>query len=316
VRQHHQRRRRTHALGRARDQLTVVATGDAPITYQWRLDGADIPGATSSTLSFASLAGTDEGSYDCVVTNPCGSTTSSAAAITLGGGPGIVQQPSAQTACEGENASFTVAASGASSFQWRRNAAPLSDGPSGSGSTISGATTASLTITGVSATDMADYDCVLTSSCGSTTTAAVALAVSPGVTITQQPVDTGGCTGASVSLSVTATGGAPLTYQWRRNGSPISGATSDTLNIASLAGSSAGSYDCIVTEPCESVTSNAAEVDVCLPDYNCSGVVSVQDIFDFMAGYFAGEPRADLNESGVISVQDIFDFLAAYFTGC
>jgi hypothetical protein len=50
-------------------------------------------------------------------------------------------------------------------------------------------------------------------------------------------------------------------------------------------------------------------------DYNDSGVVSVQDIFDFLAGYFAGEACADFNGSGTISVQDIFDFLAAYFAG-
>jgi hypothetical protein len=42
----------------------------------------------------------------------------------------------------------------------------------------------------------------------------------------------------------------------------------------------------------------------------------VQDIFDFLAAYFAGNPRADFNHSTTISVQDIFDFLAAYFAGC
>jgi hypothetical protein len=42
----------------------------------------------------------------------------------------------------------------------------------------------------------------------------------------------------------------------------------------------------------------------------------VQDIFDFLTAYFAGDLRADFNHSGAISVQDIFDFLAAYFAGC
>jgi hypothetical protein len=57
-------------------------------------------------------------------------------------------------------------------------------------------------------------------------------------------------------------------------------------------------------------------VATCPADFNHSGVASVQDIFDFLAAYFAGDPRADFNASGVISVQDIFDFLAAYFAGC
>jgi hypothetical protein len=52
------------------------------------------------------------------------------------------------------------------------------------------------------------------------------------------------------------------------------------------------------------------------PDYNRSGSVSVQDIFDFLSGYFAGDAEADFNGTGGISVQDIFDFLAAFFAGC
>jgi hypothetical protein len=54
----------------------------------------------------------------------------------------------------------------------------------------------------------------------------------------------------------------------------------------------------------------------CPADINCSGAVSVQDIFDFLALYFAGAPKADVNGSGSDSVQDIFDFLAVYFAGC
>jgi hypothetical protein len=54
----------------------------------------------------------------------------------------------------------------------------------------------------------------------------------------------------------------------------------------------------------------------CAADYNQSGAVTVQDIFDFLAGYFSGDPAADFNGVGGLSVQDIVDFLAAYFTGC
>ncbi len=53
----------------------------------------------------------------------------------------------------------------------------------------------------------------------------------------------------------------------------------------------------------------------CPADFNLSGAVSVQDIFDFLAAYFANDPRANFNFFGGITVQDIFDFLAAYFGG-
>jgi|GEM_PF-5384024 len=55
---------------------------------------------------------------------------------------------------------------------------------------------------------------------------------------------------------------------------------------------------------------------ICLADYNCSGSLSVQDLLDFLTGYFAQSSAADTNGSGTWTVQDIFDFLAGYFAGC
>lgn len=55
-------------------------------------------------------------------------------------------------------------------------------------------------------------------------------------------------------------------------------------------------------------------VNACPSDWNLSGSVSVQDIFDFLISYFAG--TGDYNGVGGTTVQDIFDFLAAYFVGC
>jgi hypothetical protein len=67
--------------------VSVSATGT--VTYQWRKGGAavanggSISGATTATLSINPAASGDAGSYDCVVTNACGSTTSAAAALTV-----------------------------------------------------------------------------------------------------------------------------------------------------------------------------------------------------------------------------------------
>ena len=54
----------------------------------------------------------------------------------------------------------------------------------------------------------------------------------------------------------------------------------------------------------------------CRADFNGTGGPTVQDIFDFLASYFAGSLLADFNGNGVVAVQDIFDYLAAYFAGC
>jgi hypothetical protein len=64
------------------------------------------------------------------------------------------------------------------------------------------------------------------------------------------------------------------------------------------------------------VASDVAMLTLCPADFNCSGASSVQDIFDFLAAYFAGAPVADINGTGGLSVQDMFDYLAAYFGAC
>lgn len=57
-------------------------------------------------------------------------------------------------------------------------------------------------------------------------------------------------------------------------------------------------------------------LDLCPGDYNNDSGSSVQDLFEFLAGFFAGAAPADINGSGVISVQDLYDWLAAWFGGC
>jgi hypothetical protein len=142
------------------------------------------------------------------------------------------------------------------------------------------------------------------------------------------------CHGGSITLGVSASaspGGAAITYRWERLdgqsftplsdgptpwSSNISGATTPNLTITGLRPPDARYYHCIATNSCGSTPSAFQILDLCAADFNCSGAITVQDIFDFLAAYFAGNPLADFNGSGGISVQDIFDFLAAYFAGC
>lgn len=54
-------------------------------------------------------------------------------------------------------------------------------------------------------------------------------------------------------------------------------------------------------------------ITVCLLDVNFDHLITVQDIFDFLGFWFAGNPRADWNHSGSLNIQDIFDFLNDWF---
>jgi hypothetical protein len=63
------------------------------------------------------------------------------------------------------------------SLRWRKNATPLPDGPTGTGSVVSGAATASLTIAGITPEDAGTYDIVIANTCGSTASAPAAVSV-------------------------------------------------------------------------------------------------------------------------------------------
>ena len=108
------------------------------------------------------------------------------------------------------------------------------------------------------AADAANYDVVVSNSCGTATSTAVALTVNALPAITTQPSSQAACTGGSVTFSVAATGGG-LTYQWRKDGNPIASATNNSYTINSVAASDAGTYTVVVSGTCTpSVTSSGA----------------------------------------------------------
>lgn len=54
----------------------------------------------------------------------------------------------------------------------------------------------------------------------------------------------------------------------------------------------------------------------CLGDFNASGAISVQDVFDYLRAFFTGDTGADVDGADGVTVEDLFVFLAAYFSGC
>jgi hypothetical protein len=65
-----------------------------------------------------------------------------------------------------------------------------------------------------------------------------------------------------------------------------------------------------------SPASKPATTCPCRADFNTTGSVTLQDIFDFLAAWFSHDTRSDTNADSAITVQDIFDFLALWFAGC
>ncbi len=67
--------------------FSVVATGTPPLICQWRLNGANIAGATTASYTRTNAQSADAGSYTVVVTNGAGTVTSSAAVLTVNNAP-------------------------------------------------------------------------------------------------------------------------------------------------------------------------------------------------------------------------------------
>ena len=182
--------------------FTVAATG-TDLKYQWQIDRNDGKG-------FADIAGADRASYttsevdkncngykyQCVISNSAGSVTTGAATLTVTEDvtppvqptvkkPGISKQPQNVSVKAGEQATFTVKATGTDlTYQWqinRNNGKGFVD--------ITGADKASYT-TGV--VDMLcngyKYQCVISNSAGSVTTNAATLTVTESTTPSPDPV--------------------------------------------------------------------------------------------------------------------------------
>ncbi len=251
--------------------FTVVASGTAPLSYQWKKNGVNISGATSATYTIANAQAANAASYTVAVSNVAGSTLSNAATLTVNPAavaPTITQQPQSLTVTAGQPASFSVSASGTAplSYQWKK-----------AGVNISGATTATFTIANAQAADAASYTVVVSNSAGSITSSGATLTVNPAPiapTITQQPQSLTVNTGQSAAFSVVASGTAPLSYQWKKNGTNISGATASTYSIASVQISHAGNYSVTVSNAGGSVTSFNASLTVNQPTYTIAGLVT------------------------------------------
>ena len=235
--------------------LNVTASNAA--AYQWRLNNVNINGATGSTYTATNFTSANSGKYDVIVSSGSGCyALSNAAVVTVGSGtaPTITSQPTTVNGCAGQAATFTVGASGTSlSYQWRKN-----------GANIPNATGTSYTLTAVTSADAGQYDVVVSGTCGNTISTAASLNVQPAISLTSQPGNQISCPGGSATFSVTASG-TGLSYQWRKNGNPISNATSASYTIPSVSGADAGQYDAIVSGACGTLSSNPATLTVRTP---------------------------------------------------
>ena len=209
--------------------FSVTASGDAPMSYQWFMNGA-AAGTNSSAFSIAQTATGQTGAQIyVVVTNAGGSATSATVTLTVtatGTAPTLTQQPVSVTVTAGQSAAFSAMATGTAplAYQWFMNGTTA-----GTNSNMFSIAQASTGQTG------AQIYVKVSNATGSVTSNTVTLTVNSvaptAPAITQQPTNATVTVGQSATFTVTATGTAPLTYQWFMNGGAV-GTNSSTYTIS------------------------------------------------------------------------------------
>lgn len=262
--------------------VAASVSGGPTTSYQWQVstDGGntftDINSAANTsaatpTLSLTGIQSSDAGAYRLKATTSAtgavsGATTlvsysavSTVSVTTDALPPSVITPPADATVVAGSLHTFTVVAGGSSplGYQWSRSldaGATFTD--------IAGATSASYTLSSVALADDGRYRVTITNTQGTVTSPAAVLAVQQGPSITTQPQGGSIVPGGSITLSVVASGTPAPTYQWKKNGVNLSGATSASYAITNATGADTGSYTVVVANAVGSVTSSAAAVAV------------------------------------------------------
>lgn len=235
------------------------ATSLLPLDYQWQkngtnlVNGGNISGATTTTLSITDISDSDGASYSVTVSNANGSVTSSNATLTVRAAPSITAQPTNLLVLAGTNVAFGVSLTGTAPFryQWRFN-----------GTNLPNATNAIYTIPSVATNKAGIYSVVVTNAAGSDTSSNAALAV------VVSPKNRTNYASSTATFIATAFSPGSLNYQWQKNGTNIidggnlSGATNSTLTIANVSDADAAIYNAVVSDAYGSVNTSDALLTV------------------------------------------------------
>ncbi len=302
--------------------FSVSASSGLPLAYRWRKNGSDlsdggkVSGATNATLSLANVLKADAGSYSVIVSSSFNSVTSGLATLEVID-PAITNPPAGQMVPPGGTAVFTVGAAGTPSlnYRWKRAGADLNNGGN-----VSGATSATLTLSNVQSGDLASYSVAVSNTVGFALSAPAALTLGVAPLITTQPASRTNVAGTTATFAVGAQGEG-VSYQWLRgatslsDGGRIAGANSATLTLTGVLSADGANYTVIVSNVAGSVTSAPAALTVLFPMPYCEpfnypvganlggqtspGLLTWDDVGTSTAGPYVTTVAGNLNIAGL-----------------
>jgi len=208
--------------------------------------------------------------------------------------PWIVVPPFSQSAIVFSNAVFTAAAVGDEplAYRWQKNGVDLADE-----GRIAGVSTPTVAISGIGVQDVGDYRVVVTNLLGAATSSVATLTVIGPPIISVQPGSRTLQAGTNVSFSVSASGLAALSYQWRFNQGELLGKTGSSISLTNVQSTSAGDYDVVITNIYGAITSSVATLTVLpavptITTQAVSQVASVGQTVSFTVAAKGSEPMS------------------------
>ena len=232
---------RTSSAG-ANITYAVTATGTAPLSYQWRLNGRVLAGATESFLNLSNVQPTHAGDYNVLVLNPAGSALSATVQLNVTTPPQILSHPQGKDVRPGSNVTFSVSATGlgALSYQWHRD-----------GALIVGATNDTYDVPNAQLDDEGSYTVSVGDANGVVISEPALLRILIDLAFVQHPVAQAVVAGGDVTFSAVIRGNPPpFGFEWRKGSAPLVSnvvmSTSDFFTITNVQTGDAGSYRVVV----------------------------------------------------------------------
>lgn len=216
--------------GSSWSEIATVAV--TPSTYNWTIPNNQ-PTGTQYLVKVTSVG------------TPTANDVSDAA-FSIKANPTITTQPASVAVCVGQAITLNVATdnNSAYTFRWRKAGTP-----------INGATNSTYTIPAATVNDAGNYDVVITG-CSEVTSQQANVVIKTAPQLLSQSDDTSACLGKEVRLRVNANG-TGLTYQWRKQGTNITGATTNELVLPALTNSDLQTYDCVISGECTPAVTTA-----------------------------------------------------------
>jgi hypothetical protein len=251
--------------------FTAAVSGNPSPTVQWQRStngGAsftNLPGQTSTTLSFTATAADSGNTYRLVATNSSSTATSNPAGLTVISPPQVTGQPADQTVASGQNASFTATSGGsASTVQWQ-----VRPDAASAWTDLAGQTSGTLTFPVLYADSGTSYRAVFSNSAGSATSSPAIVTVSAAApSIVTAPSDQTVLSGQTATFTAAASGDPTPTVQWQRStdsGSTFAdlpGETAATLAVVTTYADNGFTYRAVFTNPGGSTTTSTAVLTV------------------------------------------------------